>query len=160
MLREVTNVAGCTHPIVAVAIYSTGISNTENSSPARQYLETRVFFAAKYKIQLFTDRRSSSSGCKVTRTPSNVPWRWHSDLGGRGATAAITAAKKEISMTIVGSQGRLACLFGIARLLATSLVIGPGHAQSTFNHLGNILITDRESDYLVSRTSQAHNPFG
>ena len=64
-------------------------------------------------------------------------------------------------MTTVGSQGRLAYIFGIARLLTRSLVIaGPGHAQSTFNHLGNILITDRESDYLVSRTSQAHNPFG
>jgi len=63
---------------------------------------------------------------------------------------SIDQLKKEVSVTTLGSKGCSAYLFGIARLLATSLVIaGLGHAQSTFNHPGNILITDQFNNRVI-----------
>jgi hypothetical protein len=53
-------------------------------------------------------------------------------------------------MTTLESKGRLAYLFGIAGLFATNLVFaGPGQAQSTFNHPGNILITDQFNNRVI-----------
>ena len=49
------------------------------------------------------------------------------------------------------SKSRLARLFRIAGLLATGslLIAGAGHAQSTFNHPGNILITDQFNNRVI-----------